>query len=54
LITVFILVYAAKSPTLSDIPASVYGYAATARLALAGDKLGAVATASLENPSSTL
>ncbi len=50
LITVFILVYAAKSPTLSDIPASVYGYAATAGLALAGNKLGAVTTASLENP----
>src|SRR5271167_2352196 len=28
LITVFILVYAAKSPSLSDIPAAVYGYAA--------------------------
>jgi hypothetical protein len=50
LITVFILVYAAKSPTLSDIPASVYGYAATAGLALAGNKLGAVTSASLENP----
>jgi Protein of unknown function (DUF1097) len=50
LITVFILVYAAKSPTLSDIPASVYGYAATAGLALAGGKLGSVTTASLENP----
>ena len=50
LITVFILVYAAKSPTLSDIPAGVLGYAATAGLALAGNKLGAVTTASLENP----
>ena len=50
LITVFILVYAAKAPLLSDIPASVYGYAATAGLALAGGKLGAVTTASLDNP----
>ncbi len=50
LITVFILVYAAKSPMLSDIPASVYGYAATAGLALAGNKLGAVNALSLENP----
>ena len=50
LITVFILVYAAKAPLLSDIPASVYGYAATAGLALAGNKLGAVTTASMENP----
>ena len=50
LITVFILVYAAKAPTLSDIPASVYGYAATAGLALAGNKLGAVTAASMENP----
>jgi hypothetical protein len=50
LITVFILVYAAKSPTLSDIPASVYGYAATAGLALAGNKLGSVTVASMDNP----
>ena len=50
LITVFILVYAAKSPTLSDIPASVYGYAAVAAMALAGNKLGAVTSASLDNP----
>ena len=50
LITVFILVYAAKSPMLSDIPASVYGYAATAGLALAGNKLGSLTVASLDNP----
>jgi hypothetical protein len=50
LITVFILVYAAKWPTLSDIPASVYGYASTAGFALAGNKLGAVTAASLDNP----
>jgi hypothetical protein len=50
LITVFILVYAAKAPMLSDIPASVYGYAATAGLALAGNKLGAVTAGSMENP----
>ncbi len=50
LITVFILVYAAKAPALSDIPASVYGYAAVAGLALAGNKLGALTTGSMENP----
>jgi len=50
LVTVFLMVYGAKSPTLSDIPASVYGYAATAGLALAGNKLGAVTSVSLENP----
>jgi hypothetical protein len=50
LITVFVLVYAAKSPMLSDIPASVLGYAATAGLALAGNRLGALTSASLENP----
>jgi hypothetical protein len=50
LVTVFILVYAAKSATLSDIPASVLGYAAVAGMALAGNKLGALTTASLENP----
>jgi hypothetical protein len=50
LITVFILVYAAKAPMLSDIPASVLGYAAVAALALAGGKLGAVKAATMENP----
>ncbi len=50
LITVFILVYAAKAPTLSDIPSSVYGYAAVAGLALAGGKLGEVGAVSLANP----
>jgi hypothetical protein len=50
LITVGILVYAAKAPMLSDIPASVYGYAAVAGMALAGNKLGAVTQLSLENP----
>ena len=50
LITVFILVYAAKWPMLSDIPASVFGYAATAGLALAGNRLGALTTVSLEHP----
>ena len=50
LITVFILVYAAKVPMLSDIPAGVLGYAATAGLALAGNKLGTVTVASLDNP----
>src|ERR1700733_11257096 len=50
LIAVFILVYAAKAPALSDIPAGVLGYAAVAGLALTGNKLGAVTSASLENP----
>ena len=50
LITVGLMVYAAKSPMLSDIPASVYGYAAVAGLALAGGKLGAVTEISLGNP----
>jgi hypothetical protein len=50
LVTVFILVYAAKLPTLSDIPASVLGYAAVAGLALAGNKLGTLTAASLDNP----
>jgi tetrahydromethanopterin S-methyltransferase subunit C len=35
---------------VSDIPAGVYGYAATAGLALAGNKLGALLAPSLENP----
>jgi hypothetical protein len=50
LITVFILVYAAKFSMLSDIPASVLGYAAVAGLALAGNKLGTLTAASLDNP----
>ena len=50
LITVFILVYAAKAPMLSDIPAGVLGYAASPVSRLTGNKLGAVTTASLENP----
>jgi hypothetical protein len=50
LITVFILVYAAKAPMVSDIPAGVLGYASVAGLALTGNKLGAVTSASLENP----
>jgi hypothetical protein len=50
LVTVFIIVYAAKSPALSDIPANVFGYAAVAGLALTGNKLGAVSSATLDNP----
>ena len=38
LITVFILVYAAKAPALSDIPAGVLGYAAVARSRLDGQQ----------------
>jgi len=49
LITVFIVVYAAKNPMLSDIPASVFGYAPTAGLALVGKNF-AVTSLSLENP----
>lgn len=50
LITVFIAVYAAKAPLLADIPATVFGFASTVGLALAGNKLGAVTEISLENP----
>jgi hypothetical protein len=49
-VTVFILVIAAKNEMLSDIPAGVFGYAALVALALAGNKLGALTAASLENP----
>jgi Protein of unknown function (DUF1097) len=49
-VTVFIMVFAATNFTLSDIPASVYGYAATAGYGLAGGKLGAVTAVSMENP----
>jgi len=49
-ISVFVLVMAAKIPSFSDIPATVFGYASIAALALAGNKLGAVTSASLENP----
>jgi hypothetical protein len=50
LITVFILVYAAKSPMLSDIPAAVLGYAAVVALALAGGKLANLTMVTLDNP----
>ena len=47
--TVFILVMAASNVTLSDIPASVYGYASTAAFAL--EHAGAdVTAASMLNP----
>lgn len=49
-VTVFGLVIAAKNAMLSDIPASVFGFASIAAFALAGGKLGAVTAASLENP----
>ena len=49
-VTVFILVIAAKNPDLSDIPAGVFGYASVVALALAGNKLGVLTAASLENP----
>ena len=50
LITVFIAVYAAKIPMLSDIPATVFGFAATVGFALVGNKLGAVTAPTLDNP----
>jgi len=48
-VTVFIVVIAAKWPMLSDIPASFYGFASVVALALVGGKL-AVTTVSLDNP----
>ena len=52
LITVFILVYAAKSPMLSDIPAAVYGYA-HGGLALQATSLARVTAARSRTRSST-
>lgn len=51
-ITVFILVIAAKNPMLSDIPASVLGFASVAAFALAGkgEGLGNVTAGDLSNP----
>jgi hypothetical protein len=49
-VAVFVLVYAAKNPMLSDIPAGVLGFACVVALALAGNKLGTLTAASLENP----
>jgi hypothetical protein len=49
-ITVFILVMAANNFSLSDIPASVFGYASLVALALAGNKLDALTAVSLTNP----
>ncbi len=49
-VAVFVLVMAAKLPQLSDIPASVFGFACVAALALAGGKLAAVTAVSFENP----
>ncbi|MGD0633879.1 MAG: DUF1097 domain-containing protein [Beijerinckiaceae bacterium] len=49
-ITVFVLVYAAKYPLFSDIPAGVLGYAAVVAMALAGGKLDALTAASFANP----
>ena len=49
-ISVFVLVMAAKNAMFSDIPAAVFGYASIAALALAGGKLSAVTSGSLENP----
>ena len=49
-LTIVVLVMAATNAALSDIPASVYGYASVAAYALAGGKLGFVTAATLENP----
>jgi hypothetical protein len=49
-VSVFVLVIAAKNAIFSDIPAAVFGFASIAALALAGGKLSAVTSASLENP----
>lgn len=49
-VAVFILVIAAKSPLLSDIPAGVLGFASVVALSLAGGKLSALTAASFENP----
>jgi Protein of unknown function (DUF1097) len=49
-ITVFILVMAANNFSLSDIPASVFGYATLVAYGLAGNKLDALTAASLANP----
>lgn len=49
-VTVFILVFAAKNPLLSDIPAGVLGFASVVALALAGGKLAMLTSPSLENP----
>ncbi len=51
-ITVFILVMAAKAPILSDIPASVLGFASVAAYALAGkeNNLAQITSGGLGNP----
>jgi Protein of unknown function (DUF1097) len=49
-VTVFVLVFAASNPALSDIPASVYGYAPVAAYALLATKLDTLTSASLTNP----
>ena len=51
-ITIVILVLAASNPMLSDIPATVFGYAPVAGLFLLGEqsKHQALLSASLENP----
>ena len=49
-VTVFILVFAASNPALSDIPASVYGYAPVAAYALLATKLDTLTTPGLTNP----
>jgi Protein of unknown function (DUF1097) len=49
-VTVFILVMAASNASLSDIPASVYGYAPVAAYALLATKLDTLTSAGLTNP----
>ncbi len=50
LITVFIAVIAAKSPMLSDIPATVFGYAPVFAYALSAGKLAVTQMDMVENP----
>ncbi|MBV9755938.1 MAG: DUF1097 domain-containing protein [Alphaproteobacteria bacterium] len=49
-VTVFVLVLAASNAALSIIPASVYGYAATAAYGLLGTKLDTLTQPSMHNP----
>lgn len=49
-VTVFALVLAASNAALSVIPASVYGYAATAAYGLLGTKLDTLTTPTMHNP----
>lgn len=49
-VTVIVLVLGANVPAFSVIPAGVYGYAAVAAYALAGNHLGTLTSVSMQNP----